>query len=103
MPEQLEISFKGEDDHTPMYRQPSLSKALEEWIIPYNELKFGDELGTGNLGTVYKYVDIYYTVYMLCTSMCYILIILYTNSSLCKYVLGHFGVFFCIFFMIYTR
>ncbi|KAF6037717.1 hypothetical protein EB796_003979 [Bugula neritina] len=84
LPEQLEISFKGEDDHTPMYRQPSLSKALEEWIIPYNELKFGDELGTGNLGTVYKYVDIYYTVYMLCTSMCYILIILYTNSSLCK-------------------
>lgn len=39
-----------------MYRQPSLSKALEEWDIPYSELIVEDELGTGHVGTVYRSV-----------------------------------------------
>ena len=41
--------------HHSMYRQPSLSKALEEWDIPYSELIVEEELGTGHVGTVYKY------------------------------------------------
>ena len=39
-----------------MYRQPSLSRALEEWIIPYEELDIEEEIGSGHVGTVYRYI-----------------------------------------------
>lgn len=59
LPDQAELKG-GEGEavmlHQSMYRQPSLSKALEEWDIPYSELSVEEELGTGHVGTVYKYV-----------------------------------------------
>lgn len=54
LPDQLESSFIADDALTPMYRQPSLSRALEEWIIPYEELCVEELIGSGHVGTVYK-------------------------------------------------
>ena len=55
LPEHMDSTQKvnsSVDSHSPMLRQPSLSKALEEWDIPYHELQIEDELGTGHIGTV---------------------------------------------------
>lgn len=41
-------------DHLPVIRQPSLTKALEEWDIPYSDLKIVKPIGTGRFGTVYS-------------------------------------------------
>ena len=54
LPEQGEIHLRIDDAHIPMYRQPSLSRALEEWIIPYDELDIEEEIGSGHVGTVYR-------------------------------------------------
>lgn len=60
LPDQLEFKGRtsssggGGEFSVAMMRQPSLSKALEEWDIPYEELIIEEELGAGHVATVYR-------------------------------------------------
>ncbi|XP_052800310.1 kinase suppressor of Ras 2-like [Mya arenaria] len=47
------VDSQEEEGH-PLHRDGSISVALREWDIPYEELTSEDVIGTGRFGTVYK-------------------------------------------------